>query len=49
MDAVGFAVMDTLTASSRGCSTVKAVMDQSASSPPPAPSVMNSEIGVLLK
>ncbi len=42
-------MMDTETASSSGCSTVNAVIDQSASRPPSAPSVMNSEIGVLLK
>ena len=33
----------------RGCSTVKAVMDQSASRPPPFPSVTKRAIGVLPK
>ena len=49
VDAVGFALTETVIASSRFWVMLKPVMEKSASSPVPAPSETNSAIGVLLK
>ncbi len=49
VDAVGFALTETVIASSRFWVMLKPVIEKSASSPVPAPSETNSAIGVFEK